>query len=273
VNENLGSDTAEYATIDLAKREGIATITFTRPEQLNALSPAMLGDLLEAIGGLDLTSTNALVLRGTGRAFCAGVDIDSPYFMENVEGDTAFEGTRLLDEQHALIETIYALPVPTVAGINGLTVGGGGFGMAMACDMRIAVEGARFWLVPGQLSVVQDFALTWSLQRAIGQARTMELAFTGRRVTAREGETWGFLNRVVTDEVSLDEAISELVGPIGRQGPDSVRMLKHVIRSGAGNSLPEQLRWEAIANGLCFNSAEFARDKSEMLRRIRGQEG
>lgn len=268
-----GNETSPYGTIAVTHREGIATITFTRPDQLNALSPAMLRDLLDAIGGLSVTSTNALVLRGTGRAFCAGVDLDSPYFMENVEGDTVFEGMRLLDEQHALIEAIYELPFPTVAGINGLTVGGGGFGMAMACDMRVAVEGARFWLVPGQLSVVQDFALTWGLQRAIGQARTMELAFTGRRVTAREGEVWGFLNRVVADEVALDEAIAELVGAIGRQGADSVRMLKHVIRSGAGNSLAEQLRWEAIANGLCFTSAEFARDKSEMLGRIRGREG
>lgn len=260
--------TNNYATLKVEHAARCCTITFTRPKKMNALDPTMLAEVIAASHEGAESEANVIVFRGQGRAFLAGVDLDTPYFMENVNGDSIFEGTRLLDEQHEMIKTIHELPCVSIAAINGLTVGGGGFGLAMACDLRFAVADACFWLVPGQLNVIQDFGLTWFLQREIGQARTMELAFTGRRVDAATGERWGFVNQTLDDQDALDARVGEVVQTIAAMGSDSARLLKQVIRNGEHSGLTDQLRLEAIANGLCFQSEEFATAKDQMLQRL-----
>lgn len=264
--------TVSFDTLTVEREARRHVITFTRSDQLNALDPPMLHEVVEAIRAADEAGVNVVVIRGEGRGFCAGVDLDTPYFMENIESDSVFEGMRLLEEQHAMIRAIHEAPFVTIASINGLAVGGGGFGMAMACDLRFAVEDARFWLVPGSLNVIQDFGLTWLLQRSVGMARTMELAFTGRRVDGATGQRWGFVNTAFADQASLDDHVEQVSAKISAMGPDSARMLKHVIRNGERSGLAEQLRLEAIANGLTFQSEEFARAKAEMLQRL-GKKG
>lgn len=148
-----------YETISLVVEGKIARLTLTRPDKLNALDPVMLEELLDALGKLQANNNlNAMILGGTGRLFSAGVDLSTPFFMENVTDDSMFSGTRLLNWQHRVIEALYGLPCLTIAAINGHACGGGGLGLAMACDMRISVRTARFWMVPGMLDVVQDSA-------------------------------------------------------------------------------------------------------------------
>ncbi|MQA84272.1 MAG: hypothetical protein GEV03_06535 [Streptosporangiales bacterium] len=263
------SDAGAFRSIRLELADGVARLTLARPQRLNALDPEMLVELLRALrlvaGSRD---TRVLVLTGEGRAFCAGVDLDTPFFMEDVESDSVFEGMRLLDWQHELILALHELPQPTIAAVNGDAIGGGGFGMAMACDMRFAVTEARFWMVPRQLNVVQDFGLTWSLQRQIGSARTMELVFSGRRVTAEEGQRLGFLNGCFAELPSLVQHVDGLAATIASMGTDATRMLKQVVRNGETSSLHDQLRFEAVANSLCFTSTEFDTAKAAVLRRL-----
>lgn len=258
-----------FSSIRLELTGGVARLTLARPQRLNALGPEMLADLLQALQVVAASpDTRVLVVTGEGRSFCAGVDLDTPFFMENVESDSVFEGMRQLDGQHELILRLYELPQPTIAAVNGDAVGGGGFGVAMACDMRFAVTAARFWMVPSVLNVVQDFGLTWTLQRQIGSARTMELVFSGRRVTAEEGQRLGFVNGCFADLPSLTEHVNGLAETIAAMGPDAMRMLKQVVRNGQTSSLRDQLRYEAVANSLCFASAEFGDAKAAMLRRL-----
>lgn len=257
---------SEYATIALDLRPGAAIITLDRPDRLNALDPTMLGELLDALGVVARADgVNCLVITGRGRLFSAGVDLDTPFFMEHVEDTSVYSGKRLLDWQHELIQAIFDLPFPTLAAMNGHACGGGGLGIAMACDLRYIVAGARMWMVPGALDVVQDFGLSWLVQRVVGPSRAAHMALTGYRVTAEEGLTWGLVNELHPDADALTTAVDDFVANVSAMGSDAVRMLKTVVRVGGRSDLREQLQVEAIANGLAFQSDEFKQKKQRFL--------
>jgi enoyl-CoA hydratase/carnithine racemase len=202
--------------------------------------------------------------------FSAGVDLDTPFFMEHVDDDSVYSGKRLLDWQHELIEAVFRFPVPTLAALNGHACGGGGLGIAMACDLRFAVAGARMWMVPGALDVVQDFGLSWLVQRLVGPSRALHMALTGYRVPAEDGLTWGLVNAVYPDGEALSEAVETFVDQVSGMGPDAVRMLKTILRLGESSSLGEQLQVEAISNGLAFQSDEFKEKKKAYLEKLGG---
>ena len=255
-----------YSTIALDVQGKIARLTLTRPDKLNALDPVMLEELLDALGRLqDNGSLNALILSGTGRLFSAGVDLSTPFFMEAVTDTSIFSGTRLLNWQHRVIEALYGLPFVTIAAINGDACGGGGLGLAMACDMRVAVRSARFWMVPMMLDVVQDFGLSWLMQRQIGPSRTLQMAVLGSPVGADQGLAWGLINEMVEDQSALASRMQALEKQLGAMGSDALRMLKLIIRNGTTSQLREQLGVEAVANGLTFQSQEFKDKKAAYL--------
>ena len=256
----------DYDTIKIEVRGRIARLTLTRPDKLNALDPVMLEELLDCLGQLQNDgSLNALLLTGTGRLFSAGVDLSTPFFMENVTDNSVFSGTRLLNWQHRVIEALYGLPFVTIAAINGDACGGGGLGLAMACDMRISVRKARFWMVPMMLDVVQDFGLSWLMQRHIGVSRTIQMAVLGSPIAAEQALGWGMLNELVEDQPALDARLDALEQHLGSMGSDALRMLKLIIRNGISSPLREQLGVEAVANGLTFQSQEFKDKKAAYL--------
>ena len=226
----------------------------------------LLEELLDALGTLQGNSAlNAMVLTGTGRLFSAGVDLGTPFFMENVTDPSIFSGTRLLNSQHRVIEALYGAPFVTIAAINGDACGGGGLGLAMACDMRISVRKARFWMVPMMLDVIQDFGLSWLMQRQIGVSRTMQMAVLGSPIPAEQGLSWGMLNELVEDQPALEARMDALAQHLGSMGSDALRMLKLIIRNGISSGLHEQLGVEAVANGLTFQSQEFKDKKAAYL--------
>ena len=255
-----------YHTIRLEVKGKIARLTLMRPEKLNSLDPEMLEELLDALGRLQNDGDiNALILSGTGRLFSAGVDLSTPFFMENVTDSSIFSGTRLLNWQHRVIEALYGLPFVTIAAVNGDACGGGGLGLAMACDMRITVRKARFWMVPMMLDVVQDFGLSWLMQRQIGPSRTMQMAMLGSPVPAEQALSWGLVNELVEDQPELAARMDALEKQLGGMGTDALRMLKLIIRNGFTSQLREQLGVEAVANGLTFQSQEFKDKKAAYL--------
>lgn len=256
-----------YETIAVRKEGRATVVTLNRPEQLNVLDPLMCDELVAAAGRATADGSNVLVLGGSGRIFCAGVDLDTHYFPDGV-GDSPFTAVASLDEQHNLIQTIYDLPMVTIAAVNGDAIGGAGFGMAMACDLRYAVRDARFWLVASSFDVTQDYGLSWLLQRQIGMSRTMEMAFTGRRVDAITGEVWGFVNGVLKDRDALNERVRQVSAGIAEMGPEAAQLMKHVIRAGATSTLSDQLKLESVANGLCFQSEGFRAARSALRSRL-----
>ena len=263
-------DTAEYGTLTLAFEGRIARLTLNRPDRLNALSPEMLDDLLHALDRVrSRNGLNALFVQGSGRLFSAGVDLDTPFFMEHVEDPSVFSGTRLLNAQHRVITALYEQDVVTIAAINGHACGGGGLGLAMACDMRVSVRGARFWMVPLMLDVIQDFGLSWLAQRVIGPSRAMQMAVLGQKIDAETALVWGLVNEVVDDPAALSARMDDLAAQIGGMGSDALRMMKLILRNGERSELRSQLGMEAVANGLTFQSDEFKQKKSAYLKSLK----
>lgn len=262
---------SRYSTIKVEVQGTVAHLTLSRADKLNALNPEMLEELLDALSGLELDgSLNVLFLSGSGRLFSAGVDLSTPFFMEDVADPSIFSGTRLLNHQHRVIKALYGLPFISIAALNGDAIGGGGLGLAMACDLRISVRSARFWMVPTALDVIQDFGLSWLMQRQIGPSRTLQMALLGSPVRAEQGLEWGLINELVEDPQGLAARMAALATHFDGMGTDAVRMLKLIIRNGANSQLSEQLGVEAVANGLTFQSQEFKDKKAAYLKRLKG---
>jgi enoyl-CoA hydratase/carnithine racemase len=259
-----------YETLSLEIADRIARLTLNRPDRLNALNPEMLEELLDALTRIrSLDGLNALFLQGAGRLFSAGVDLDTPFFMEHVEDRSIYAGTRLLNWQHRVIEALFEQEIVTIAALNGHACGGGGLGLAMACDMRISVREARFWMVPLMLDVVQDFGLSWLAQRAIGPSRAMQMAVLGEKIDAETALNWGLVNELVDDQARLSERMDAIAAQMSGMGSDSLRMMKLILRGGERSELRNQLAMEAVANGLAFQSEEFRRKKDDYLRKLK----
>ncbi len=259
-----------YETIGLSIEGPIARLALNRPDRLNALNPAMLQELLDALERVARRDgLNALFLEGRGRMFSAGVDLDTPFFMEHVTDDSIYSGTRLLNEQHRVIQALFELPVITIAALNGDACGGGGLGLAMACDLRVSVRKARFWMVPMMLDVIQDFGLSWMVQRQVGPSRALQMALLGERIDAERALQWGMVNELVEDGPALAQRMDAIAAQLSGMGSDALRMLKLVLRNGERSQLRDQLAVEAVANGLAFQSREFAEKKAAYLARLK----
>lgn len=266
MGDGMAQDIPQYQTIMLAFEGRIARLTLNRPDRLNALNPQMLDELLDALDRVRARQgLNALFLQGAGRLFSAGVDLDTPFFMEHVDDPSVFAGTRLLNGQHRVITALFEQEVVTIAALNGHACGGGGLGLAMACDMRVSVRAARFWMVPLMLDVIQDFGLSWLAQRVVGPSRALQMAVLGQKVDAETALVWGLVNEVVDDPAALTVRMDALAAQIGGMGSDALRMMKLVLKNGERSDLRTQLGMEAVANGLTFQSDEFKQKKADYL--------
>ena len=123
----------------------------------------------------------------------------------------------------------------------------------------------RAYLVPMMLDVIQDFGLSWLMQRQIGVSRTLQMAVLGSPIPAEQGLAWGMLNELVEDQPALSARMDALESHLGSMGSDALRMLKLIIRNGITSGLREQLGVEAVSNGLTFQSEEFKAKKAAYL--------
>jgi enoyl-CoA hydratase len=221
-------------------RDGVALLTIDRPEALNALSFAIVGAIADALEALDADpACRAVVLTGAGeRAFAAGADI------KELAEQTATGLSR--DDPFVPWDRIGSVGIPLIAAVRGFALGGG-CELAMACDVLIAGDDARFGQPEIKLGVMPGAGGTQRLTRAIGKARAMELILTGRTMDAREAEAAGLVTRVVPAAETLDAAL-EIAAAIAAMPPVAVAAAKRsVLRAG-------EMGLEA---GLDFERREF----------------
>lgn len=266
------TDTAAAGSPPLAvlRREGaVAWLTLSRPRKRNAINEEMLDTLLGLLARVrSARDLGVVVLAAEGPAFSAGIDFNSELAMDKPDA-TAFDGLDGAQRQHELISAVFDLPQVTIAAIQGDAVGGGGFGIAMACDLRYAVESARFWMVPTSLHEVQDFGLSWLLQRYAGDARTLEWVLTGEIIDTGTALRHGLLQQVVPDTEALTALVSAKCAAITSTTPDVVKLQKFSLRHGRAASLSSQLNVEALASALCFRTDEFAGAMAAARSRLR----
>ncbi|MGV3525609.1 MAG: enoyl-CoA hydratase/isomerase family protein [Candidatus Sericytochromatia bacterium] len=188
---------------------GTTRLTLNRPEQLNALSIPLLEALIGQLERLRHDpQTRVLVLTGIGtRAFCAGADIDSFYS----ESQGAISEHAFRERLVQLFELLLHLPFPSIARVNGFALGGG-FGLAMACDLVVAADSARFGTPEVNIGLF-PMVIMPVLARSIGRKHLLELMFTGRKLSAKQALEWGLINDVVESE-HLDARVQELSAQI-----------------------------------------------------------
>jgi enoyl-CoA hydratase len=211
---------------------GVTRLTLDRPASLNAMTAELVQDLHDALGEVARDrECRVVVLTGAGRGFCAGLDLrgyGAPPGSEQAEGVPVAFAT----QQHiaALVPRLRGLPQPVIAAVNG-PAAGGGLALALACDVRIAAESARFNVAFVRIGLSGcDIGVSWLLPRLIGASRAWELMLTGRIVESDEADRLGLVSRVVPDAVLLDAAL-ETAALIAGNSPWGVRMTKEVMWS------------------------------------------
>jgi 2-(1,2-epoxy-1,2-dihydrophenyl)acetyl-CoA isomerase len=217
---------------------GVATITLQRP----GLSHALRADLLAAVRDIAADpSVRAVLLTGSGRAFCVGQDLAE--HVESLRGDASTSLSVVEEEYNPLILALADLRVPVVVGINGACAGAG-LGIALAGDLRVAAAGAKFTTAFTGIGLSSDSALAARLVHSVGGARAAELLLLPTPFTAEKAAEWGLVNRVVAPEQVLEESqalAAQLAG-----GPTAAyRAVKTVLATAATDSLEETLALEA----------------------------
>lgn len=241
----------------LAVVDGVATVTLNRPERKNPLtfeSYRELTDFFRACAFDD--AIKAIIVTGAGGNFSSGGDvfeIIGPLVKMNTKGLTAF--TRMTGD---LVKAMRACPQPIVAAVEGICAGAGAI-IAMASDMRLAASGAKVAFLFNKVGLGGcDMGACAILPRIIGQSRASELLFTGRFMTAEEGERWGFFSRIVTPEQVLPQA--QLLAKQVAEGPTfGNTMTKRMLAMEWAMSVEEAIEAEAVAQALCMTTADFER--------------
>ncbi len=222
----MSSSDASQVEMRLDERRGglVAFVTVSNPSRLNAMNSALMDEFVETLLPLATNAElRALVLTGAGRkAFIGGADIREMSALANAE-----EGRRFITRLHRCCDAIRAIPVPTIARINGLTLGGG-LEIAAACDVRIAVESAVFGMPEVKLGIpsVIEAAL---LPMLIGWGRTRQILLFGENFSAQEARSWGLVNELVHDG-DLDDAVGRWLDQLLSCSPGAVRLQKQLIR-------------------------------------------
>jgi enoyl-CoA hydratase/carnithine racemase len=236
-------------------RDGVAQITLNRPERLNALTFEVYRELTDAFAALqDDSSVRVVVIMGAGRAFCSGGDVrDIIADLQTLDIAGHLEFTRLTCE---LIRNMRALRKPVVASLNG-TVAGAGACIALASDIRIASEEAKiaFLFVRVGLSGA-DMGAAFLLPRFVGLAKATELLYTGDFISAQEAQSIGLYNRVVATDQLVEETRA-LALRLARAPAFGLAMTKELINRELHVSLDTALEWEAQAQALCMQHADF----------------
>jgi enoyl-CoA hydratase len=240
--------------------EGIRTITVQRPEKLNALNTEVMGQLGRAIEGASTDrSLRCLIVTGAGeKAFIAGADIGELARL------TPIEGREHARRGQAVLDSIEALPIPSIAAINGFAYGGG-LELAMACTLRVASDNVRMGLPETSLGILPGYGGTQRLARLVGRARAYELILTAEKgITAAEAERMGLVNRVVAAG-SAHAAAVEIAKKIAAVGPTACRYAMEAIRRGVDMPLAEGLVFEATLFGLCAATEDMKEGMTAFL--------
>jgi 2-(1,2-epoxy-1,2-dihydrophenyl)acetyl-CoA isomerase len=225
-------------TVSRADAGGVATLTLLRP----GLSHALRTDLLAAVRDVAADeSVRAVLVTGTGRAFCVGQDLAE--HVESLRGNAATSLSVVEDEYNPLILALAALRVPVVVGINGACAGAG-LGIALAGDLRVAAAGAKFTTAFTGIGLSSDSALAARLVHCVGVSRASQLLLLPEPFLAETAEQWGLVHRVVPAEQVLEEARS--LATRLAQGPTAAyRAVKTVLATAATDSLEDTLALEA----------------------------
>ncbi len=228
----------------------IAIIRFNRPKALNALNSATLDDLIEVAGDVaEAREVKVVIVTGAGdKAFVAGADI------QEMKDMTPVQATAFSHKGHRALGMLENMRKPVIAAVNGYALGGG-FEVALACDMIYASDKARLGFPEVTLGIFPGFGGTQRTARLVGAAKAKELVLTGKVITAQEGFEMGLLNRVTAPD-ALMPAVRELAAKMLAAGPIGIGLAKYLVNKSLSLNIESGLELEANTFGLTFGTED-----------------
>jgi 2-(1,2-epoxy-1,2-dihydrophenyl)acetyl-CoA isomerase len=240
--ENPVSDTVLYDLTD-----GVATITLNRPEAMNSLVTEAKVALREAVGRTAADpAVRAVILTGTGRAFCAGQDLRE--HGDNLTAGRGLDGT-VRDHFNPIVRALVTMPKPVVAAVNGVAAGAGA-SLAFACDLIVAAEKASFLMAFTKVGLAPDSGVSWTLPRLVGRAKAAELLLLAEPVRAEQALELGLVNQVVPDD-QLDSVARALAGRLAAGPTVAYGAVKAALDYAATHDLASALDREAELQETC----------------------
>ncbi len=212
-----------YGTILVADKGLVRTITLNRPERRNAMTPEMQAELIAAMGDAVASGCRVLVLAGAGQAFCSGLDLS---VLQAMQEKTAAEQRADAERIAKLFRTLYELPIPTIAAVEGAAITGG-TGLAMICDFTLATPAAKFGFTEARIGFVPALVSAF-LALQIGDKRSRDLLLTGRLFDAEEAWRLGLVNEVVPLE-DLAQRVQALADVLIANSPKSLETTKRLM--------------------------------------------
>ncbi len=251
-----------FETIKYEVNEGIATLTFNRPEVFNSLNEQMHAELKTALGQVKKDKTiRVLVITGEGKAFCAGQDLNDRSVNN---GDEKLDlGESIERKYNPLIKTIYNLEIPVICKVNGVAAGAG-VGIALACDFVIANEKASFIQAFCKIGLVPDSGNSFFLPKLVGMARAKELCMLGDKLSAQTALEYGLISKVYSlDEV--DAEVEKLAVHFSTAPTYGLSLIKKALNESMDNTLNEQLELEKNLQRAAGHSNDYKEGVSAFL--------
>jgi methylglutaconyl-CoA hydratase len=247
-----------YSTLHIHTDSGIQTILLNRPEKRNSLTHQLIDDLTQA---LEAAGTNPLcrvvIITGAGSAFCAGLDMEHLRAMsEGSPSDPHFAADCQADAENiaTLLRTLYSLPKPTIAAVNGAAIAGG-MGIATLCDFTLSVPEAKFGYTEVRIGFVPAIVSAY-LRTQIGDKRSRDLLLTGRLLRAAEAMDLGLVTRIVPEPELMHEARA-LATKLLRNSPSAMEATKRLLTRFSDRTLPDDVEKAVLANVQARTTEDF----------------
>ncbi len=246
-----------YETILYEKGDGVANVALNRPKKLNAFDGRMHEELHDALE--DAASDDGIrcvVLRGEGRGFSAGADLAQVMETEAPDGGRPDLGEYLRRTYGRLVRRMVSMEKPIVGALHG-PVYGAGVGIALACDLRVAAESAKFSVAFVKIGLMPDAGVTFFLPRVVGLGRTMEMSVLGDAVDAAEARRIGLVNKVVSDDALAGESVA-LAARLAAMPTQAVARTKRALYASFERDLDSALEGEAEGQTFCGFTEDHA---------------
>ncbi len=234
----------------LEKRGGIATITLNRPDAMNSLNQELVDDFLAALSSVQQDpEVRAIVLTGSGKAFCAGGDL---FYLVSIKGEIA--ARKFIEQAGSIITAIMEMEKPVIAMVNGVAAGAG-FNLALACDIIFCSKTARFGQSFIKVGLIPDCGGLYLLPRAVGTHKAKELMFTAELIDAETALELGIINQLLEPEL-LVAATYEFAERMVKAAPIAVGLIKKMVNRSGNIDLASTLEFEADHQAKCMQTED-----------------
>jgi methylglutaconyl-CoA hydratase len=249
----------EYKTLKLTSEDNIATVALNRPEKRNALSVQLVDELLAAFDEVERSTAQVLILTGSGKAFCSGMDLEG---LKSLVGKTHEENVKDSQRAAQLFRRVYDFPLPTIAAVNGAAIAGG-TAMATMCDFTLSVPNAKYGYTEvriGFVPAIVSSILVWQ----VGHKIARDLLLSGRTFDADDAYRFGLVNEIVEPDRLMQRA-KELAGELMQNSPSSMRLTKQLINGFIAAQLDQQIAAAIRDNAGIRTTEDFREGISSFL--------